>query len=488
MLALVAALLALVAVPARGQSTPASIEDRFRRLEERQQQLEHELREKDRRIEDLERQLGTRPPSAAAPAEPPPAPAAAAPGAEPGPPAPAIEWGRFEPGKGFVLARTKYGEVDFNLWTYVRYLNQEALDDTYTDAFGRTRSLDLRNDIQLQKALLTFKGWVYDPKLRYRLYTWTSNTSQGQSAQVVVAGYLTYDFMPELALSAGIGGLPTTRSMQGVFPYFLKVDHRTIADEFFRGSYTTGLWAEGQLTEGLSYKVMVGNNLSQLGVDAVQLDNGLNTVSSAIWWMPTTGEFGPLEGYGDFENHLEPATLLGLRFTYSREDSQSQPDPEDIENSQIRLSDGTNLFDAGAFAPGAQVTRATYRMLSTDAGLKYRGFSLDGEYFIRWVDDFSTRGPVPVDDLFDHGFQLQGSAMVWPRTLQLYVAGSQIVGEFGEPWDLSVGLNWFPFHGRGFRLNGQALYLVDSPVGYSSVPFLLGGNGWVYSVDAELAF
>ncbi len=290
LVALVTALLALVAVPARGQSTPPSIEDRFRRLEERQQRLEQELREKDRRIGELERQLGTRPPSAAAPAEPAPAPAATAPDAEPAPPAvasgtpkaPAIEWGRFEPDKGFVMARTKYGEVDFNLWTYVRYLNQEALDDSYTDAFGRTRRLDLRNDIQLRKALLTFKGWVYDPKLRYRLYTWTSNTRQGQSAQVVVACYLTYNFMPELSLSAGMGGLPTTRSMQGVFPYFLKVDHRTIADEFFRGYYTTSLSAEGKLTDGLEYKVMVGNNLSQLGVDAVQLDDGLNTVSSAI--------------------------------------------------------------------------------------------------------------------------------------------------------------------------------------------------------------
>ncbi len=41
-----------------------------------------------------------------------------------------------------------------------------------------------------------------------------------------------------------------------------------IADEFFRGSYTSGLWAWGKITDTLKYRVMIGNNLSQLGVDA----------------------------------------------------------------------------------------------------------------------------------------------------------------------------------------------------------------------------
>ena len=30
-------------------------------------------------------------------------------------------------------------EVDFSAFTYLRYLNQRTLDDSYTDAFGRTK-------------------------------------------------------------------------------------------------------------------------------------------------------------------------------------------------------------------------------------------------------------------------------------------------------------------------------------------------------------
>jgi hypothetical protein len=342
--------------------------------------------------------------------------------------------------------------------------------------------------VQLQKVIVYFKGWAYDPKLKYTLYVWSANTSQGQNSQVVVAGFLTYAWMRQLALSAGIGGLPTTRSTQGTWPFLLKVDHRTIADEFFRGSYTSGVWADGTIADGLKYKLMIGNNLSQLGVDAAQLDNNLNTVSGALWWMPTTGEFGPREGFGDYERHDRLATLLGLHFTRSREDKQSQPNTDDPENTQIRLSDGTGLFDVNAFAPGTQVNRATYQMLAVDAGLKYRGFSLEGAYFFRWVDDFSEAGPVPVDDLFDHGFEIQTSAMLFPRTLQAYAAGSAIFGQYGEPWDLSGGLNWFPFKHQGVRVNAQALFTDDSPVGYASVPFARGGHGMIYSLDVELIF
>lgn len=396
--------------------------------------------------------------------------------------------GSYEPGKGFVLARTPVGEVDFSAFTYARYLNQRSLDDTYTDSFGRTSTLDPRNDFQFQKLTLNFKGWLFDPRFRYLFYTWTSNTSQGDPAQVVVAGNLGYKFNDAFNLYTGIGALPSTRSTNYSFPNWLKNDHRTIADEFFRGSYTSGIWANGTIMPGLQYRAMLGNNLSQLGVSASQLDDGLNTFSGALWWMPTTGEYGPGQGLGDYEFHDEFATLFGIHFTRSREDAQAQPGTEGFENAQIRLSDGTLLFSADPFAAGGQIRKATYEMVALNGGFKYQGWSLEAEYYHRWVDDFSTTGPVPVSELDDEGFQLQGSTMVLPKRLQAYAAYSKIYGEYGNPSDFSVGVNWFPFVRKEIRLNVQGLYLDDSPVGYSSVPFAVGGNGWVFSTDIIAAF
>jgi hypothetical protein len=488
----------------------SSIEARLKALEERQNQLEQQLVERDARIRELESQAkasnasaaGAAPtavvstPPPAAPVATPVAPQAvtvadaAVPAPETTPDRVPLEsaWGTYEGGKGLVLARTSQGEVDFSAFTYLRYLNQRNLDDSYTDAFGRTKELDIRDDLQLQKVMLFFKGWLFDPDFRYQLYTWTSNTSQGQGAQVVIAGNLSYRFNDAFSLAGGIGGLPSTRTTNYTFPNWLKVDHRTIADEFFRASYTTGIWAWGEIADGLRYRVMVGNNLSQLGVDAGKLDSGLNAYSGAVWWMPTTGEYGPGEGFGDFEHHTEFATLVGANLTHSREDAQSQPGVNDFWNSQIRLSDGTLIFQADPFGTGTQIKKATYQMAAVNAGFKYRGFSLDGEYFWRTVDDFRATGPVPRNSFVDDGFQLQGSAMLVPQTLQAYVAGSKINGQYGDPWDVSIGANWFPFKRRELRLNTQFLYLDESPVGNTSSPFIVGGNGWVFTTDVMLSF
>jgi hypothetical protein len=488
----------------------AEILQRLERLEQRQARLEAELHYKDELIDKLESALAGTEPAVAGPAsatnrwladdaavfqhaslpvvahrEPIRVAAATATQA-----ADRSEYfGEFQPGgRGFRLADTPFGTVNFSAWTYIRYLNQQLLDKDSEDSFGRPREIDRRNDVQLNKVNLYFKGWVYDPKFSYLLYTWTSNTSQGDPAQVVVAGSLGYRFNEHLSLGGGIGALPGTRSLRGTFPYWLKVDTRPMADEFFRPSYTSGIWASGNITDDLKYKVMLGNNLSQLGVNATKLDDKLDTFSGSIWWMPTTGEFGPAGGYGDFEFHEELATFFSANFTYSQEDRQSQPGTEDINNTQIRLSDGTTLFSPNAFDTGGSVREATYYMSSFDAGMKYRGFSLEGEYYLRWVRDFDTTGFVPKNNLFDHGFQVQASAMLLPKTLQAYVAGSRINGEYGNPWDLALGVNVYPFQQRLLRWNTEVLYLDDSPVGYSSVPFAVGGDGPVFYTNLELYF
>jgi hypothetical protein len=496
---------ALALSPVMASAADSSVEARLKALEERQNQLERQLVERDARIRELESQV--RAPNAVAGAAPITAvpipvtagepsdltlvdeapPMVAEPSATGSTPSDDY-WGRYEGGRGIVLARSDNAEVDFSVFTYVRYLNQLALEDTYTDAFGRTKTLDKRNDLQLQKVTLNFKGWLFDPDFRYIFYTWTANTNQGQAAQVVVAGNLSYHFNDAFSLAGGIGGLPSTRSTNYTFPNWLRVDNRTIADEFFRASYTTGVWAWGKITDDLKYRVMLGNNLSQLGIDASELDSNLNTVSGALWWTPTTGEYGPADGFGDFEHHTEPATILGVHFTRSREDAQNQPGLEDFENTQIRLSDGTLIFQKDPFGTGTQIQKATYQMAAANAGVKYKGWSLDGEYYWRWVDNFLANGPLPFDEMFDHGFQLQGSTMVRPQQLQAYVSGSKIFGEYGEPWDVALGMNWFPMKRRELRVNLQGLYLVDSPVGYSSVPFPVGGNGWVFTTDVMLSF
>lgn len=394
-------------------------------------------------------------------------------------------YGRYTPNLGYKLANTEYGDLSVSIYTYARYLNQLALNSTYTDAFGNTKNVQNRQDFQLQKVQVKFLGWVLNPKLRYFLYVWTSNPTQGQGAQVVVAGNVGYTFNDHFTLAAGITSLPGVRTTEGNFPFWLGVDSRLIADEFFRPSYTSGIWLKGNITKRVRYQVMLGNNLSTLGVSAARLDNKFDTLSTAVVWAPT-GEYG--QGFGDFEDHQRPASRLGVHFTRSSENKESQPNSDTFENTQLRVSDGSVIFTPDLFGPGITITDARYQMLDFDGGLKYRGFALEGEYYLRWLSKFKGPGTAAVKPLFDHGFQLQASAIAVPKTLQLYAGVSRINGQYGNPFDVRLGTNWFPWKNKVVRWNTEWLYLRNSPVGYSSVPFAIGGRGSVFHSSLELAF
>src|SRR5262249_2515529 len=234
----------------------------------------------------------------------------------------------YVPNLGFKLFDGDKGQVYFRLFTYARYLNQRNTDTSYTDAFGNTKNVQQRQDIQLNKFFSPFAGWFLTPKFRYYLYVWAQNAAMGKPADVVGAGNISYSFNRFVSVGAGITALPTTRSTEGQFPYWFGVDDRMIADEFFRGSYTDGVWLKGEVQTKVKYMVMLGNNLSTLGVNSGQLNNKLDTQAYSVQWLPTTGEFGLYGTFGDYDWHEKVATRVGAHYTRSVEDKQSQPGEE----------------------------------------------------------------------------------------------------------------------------------------------------------------
>jgi hypothetical protein len=485
-------------------ASAADTQQRLQRLEQSQQALQRQLQENAAEIEALKKQANPQaasPGAGAAQAAPAAAAAAQAPGttspvtqqeaqveqpaSQGASQAPPVKWGNYTDFLGFKVANTDKGDMNIAIYTYVRYLNQKGLDPTYTDAFGNVKTVQQRQEAQILKVQIKFLGWLFDPRFRYFLYAWSSNATQGQPAQVVLAGNLSYSFNQYFSLAGGITSLPGVRTTEGNFPFWLSVDNRLMADEFFRPSYTSGFWVKGDITPTLRYQAMIGNNLSTLGVSSAQLDNHFDTLATALVWEPSTGEF--VKGFGDFEDHQQVATRLGLHYTRSTEDKQSQPNSDAFENTQIRLSDGTVIFTPGIFGSGVEVDQVRYQMSSLDAGIKYKGFALEGEYYVRKLDRFQGPGTGVVPTMWDRGFQLQGSMMVIPRTFQVYLAGSYIDGNYGKPWDIRAGVNWHPWHNRVFRWNTQVMYLDHSPVGYTSLTYNVGSKGVVFNTDFELA-
>jgi hypothetical protein len=511
-------LLLAVSTPASAQTVTPSIEDRLRKLEQHQQELEAELEKKDARIEELENRLERTSPvtTETAPAAPPVTTE------EAGAPTPATttqeqstiqleseagarptteeattadtespdEWGPYASGKGFKVASTPYGDLNISAYALARYINQLPEDQSYTDHLDRTFEVDTRQDFSLHRVLVHLRGWMYDPKFRYHISVWTVNSLE----DVRLIGNLSYKFADEFTLYAGVGGLPGTRSLQGSHPLWLAHD-RVMADEFMRPGFTQGVWANGEILPRLWYNVMVANNLSALGVNAVELTRDL-AYGGSIWWMPTTGEFGPQGGYGDFEWHDQLATRFGASYTISpKEDRNSQPSQGQPDNTQIRIGDAALLFATDSLVPGVTVDKTRYQLAAMDVGFKYKGFFLQTEGYYRRLDKFTSDGPLPLGSIEDTGFYVQGSFFPIPKTLELYTATSFIftddeieMDNENLAYEYLFGANWFPFKTRYHRLNLQVIDVTRSPVGSSFGFYTSGLTGTSLSLAASVMF
>lgn len=394
----------------------------------------------------------------------------------------ATNWGAVEPGNGFTLAKTDVGTLGISVYALWRYLNQLPVHENYLDHLGNSLIVDTRNDLQYHRILATIKGWVYLPKLNYAVTMWTVNATQ----QVAIVGNLTYDFAKQFKLSGGINGLPGIRSLLGSHPYWLATD-RFMAEEFFRPGFTGGMWASGELFPRLYYSFMVGNNISQLGITANALTRYLATGTS-VWWVPTTGEFGPRGGFGDYEDHQRPAIRLGTSYTHSRENRFNQLAESSPDNTQIRLSDGVLFFQTGALAPGVTIIDATYQLNAFDAALKYKGLFLFAEAYMRRLNRFNADGTPPIGDVYDSGWELQAAYMVIRKKLELYLANSEIDGQFNRAWEIGGGVNWFPDKSRNFRVNLFFSGVNRSPVSSAFGYYVAGLRGNVISVSWAMFF
>jgi hypothetical protein len=235
----------------------------------------------------------------------------------------------------------------------------------------------------------------------------------------------------------------------------------------------------------VKYNAMLATNLSILGVNAAQLDNKMDTQSFALTWLPTTGEFGLYGTFGDYDWHQKLATRVGVHWSHSLEEKQSQPGTNAIENTQIRLSDGSIIFTPNLFGPGITVETVDYKMASIDAGVKYHGLSLEGEFYARSLGDYTGANVEGIPGISDTGYQLQASAMAIKDVLQLYVSGSQI---FGDPSEFRIGESWYFTKERGLRLNGEFIHVNRSPVGYTAYPMPVGAKGPIFHINLEMNF
>lgn len=396
----------------------------------------------------------------------------------------------FKSGAGLPIIQSPNGTMRVNLYLLVRYLNQLPGSQSFEDHNGTTRNIDTANYISApHRVIMNFNGWIYDPKVIYSAAYWTVNATD----KVAIIGYMGYKANEKLSVFAGIGALPGTRSLTYSHPYWLGTD-RFMADEFFRPGFTQGVWASGEALPGLSYTGMIGNNLTTLNVNAGE-DSRDFAFSGNLCWMPSTHEFGPKGGSGDFEHHKKVATRFGTAYTYGKQNaatstiSQGQPD-----STQIRMADSLLPFTKDAIIPGYTVDVLKFQMMAVDAGVKYRGLHLQAEAYMRQLSDFieASGREVPQSLVTDTGFHVQAAKMIRPRKTELYVGGSAVFGDrsagYRSSYEVVQGMNFFLFDTRNSRLNFHVIEVYRAPTSSVFGYYVGGQKGVTLSASWNINF
>jgi hypothetical protein len=375
--------------------------------------------------------------------------------------------------------------LKFNINTQLRYLNTQSSDETFTDHLGVVHDVHTRNDITVNRAMFIFGGYIFDPRLRYSFTVWTS----AGAASIVVASNVGWQFNKAVAVTAGYTGVPGSRSLVNTFPFFTATD-RSMADNYFRPGFTQGAWANGEPVKGLNYLAFVGNGLNTLSISANKIDTHL-LFSGSVWWEPR-GPFGEpgksRNMYDDYFASDGVRVRIGTAFTRSREDRFSNLDQSSPENTSLYNSDGVLFFSTGAFAPDVTVDQATYRMWALDGGLKWKGLAVNGQYFMRWLNDFEADGPLPLASTFDRGGELSAGYFLEPKELMVYGRGSWVRGQFGDSHEYGGGVKWFFLPTERLWLNTELFRVTKAPYSGAFTPYTAGMTGWVPMVQTVLAF
>ena len=388
--------------------------------------------------------------------------------------------GEFSPGRGFDILKTKRGSLNLSVYGLFRYVNQMPAEQTFTDHLGRERKVHARNDINWHRTMIWVSGFFYDPKFRYTITVWSLPSTE----QTLAFGLLRYLASEAISFNAGIGPSLTARSMQGSWPFWAGSD-RQMAEEFYRGGFATSFFLTGSPLNRFYYTAAINRSLSQLGIPTAE-DNRSYAYSASVMWMPTTGEFGPRGGFGDLEEHQQVATRFGMSACHSRE-SRYAANADSPRHAQIKLSDGINPFEYGALADTVVVEDLNYDEIAVDAGFKYRGFSFQFEYGLRWLSDFKATGPLPDDSIFDHGFYAEAMHMVVSKKLGVYVTSGYILDQFDrKPWELGGGASFYPYGNRNLRLNLHYIHVEKCPTGSSFGYYTVGQTGDTVSLGFDI--
>ena len=371
-------------------------------------------------------------------------------------------------------------ELKVRLRMQFRYVGFSRDIRTWTDNAGVTRPVDPRSDFEIERGRLEFAGFFLDPKLHYYINI-DADTDDNHDAKFHDF-WINYVFSDAFDLYIGKAFVPGSRDWLNGSTRTHLAD-RSMATTFFRPDRSLGVWAIGEPLEGLHYRAMIGNGFDTTDFEPEDIDNRF-MYSGSVWWEPL-GDFG--KGYADLEYHDSLVVQVGNSFTFAAQKPFDDGTPR-REQFYAQLSDGTRLVDPGALAPGVTVNAFDTFLYAIDLAAKYRGWSINGEYFFRWLNDFGTvGGPIPHSQLYDHGFYVDCGVMLIEKKLEVVGRISTVNGLLGDAWEYAAGVNWYVNGKHSNKLTADISFLDGNPSSNSGPNYVPGQDGILFRVQWQIA-
>jgi hypothetical protein len=455
--------------------------------------------------------------------------------------------------------------------------------------------LDRRPDfsaLEVKRMRLIFEGTAFDPNLKYRIQLNGDtrglggffNNNQISSGSPVSGGgaaidgggvtidhairlfeaWVSYDLRPERCLGRSPDSpfrpcdpnyRPTYTLIAGKMKPFTGLEEQlgsgtdqfvefSMTDWFFSPDDDNLLVAAGLLLKGMEdrfYLMALVTNGSESNFAASQLDD-LPAFNGGFWYdfggtwdesMKAWRLFG--DSTNDIDHSENPVVRVGAGVNLVPIDRRRLYG--DVEQSRFRAAPGgARLIDIlnGAGSPNGihAVDRFDAFTAVAYAAAKYRGLSIDNEWWVRYVTDFETLpagnnviyytdfasgAPMtalfPVKSLTDYGMVLQGGYFLVPAKFEVVGRWSWINGESGNingngnaqiidgnrvvngafrqfhaANEYTLGLNWFF---RRHLLKWQTdvgYYQGGTPANASAAGFVTNADGWLVRTQLQLAF
>ena len=376
---------------------------------------------------------------------------------------------------GFAILPRNPEETPFSLrirnQNMFRYDGFSRAESTWTDSAGTVVPIVNSNYFGIPRGRLIFSGDALLPRLSYLLnIDYNSVTSQPIGFR---AFWLSYRFSDAVELFVGQSKVPGSREwIESAFAPLQSAD-RTMATTFFRPSLSQGMWLTGEPVDDLFYHAMVSNGFNTLNLQPEQLNNRF-AWSGSTWWEPW-GDFG--RGASDLQHHRDPAVRLGGSYTYAL-GSGSQTASDAVENSPLRLSDGTVITTPNALGPGFTLTSYDVSLAAVDAAWKYGGMSLSSEIYFQDLLGLRGTGPAPIASTSAFGGYVKGGVFVLPREVEVFARTSSVTGAYGTGWEWGGGFNRFFRPGKDdLFFTFDAAWLDRSPAGQNRTGFVAGQTG-----------